>query len=46
MITIYDWFGYELPIKERYPLMSNIDWTITMKKIAETKYLGPIALER
>lgn len=24
MITIYDWFGYELPIKERYKLIKEI----------------------
>ncbi len=23
MITIYDWFGYELPIKERYQLIKE-----------------------
>ena len=23
MITIYDWFGYELPIKERYRLIKE-----------------------
>jgi hypothetical protein len=23
MITIYDWFGYELPIKERYRLIKK-----------------------
>lgn len=24
MITIYDWFGYELPIKERYQLIKKV----------------------
>lgn len=24
MISIYDWFGYELPIKERYQLIRNV----------------------
>lgn len=91
MITIYDWFGYELPIKERYQLIKDagfdgvllwwsdgfgrdgfgrgdyrngpqmaragsyaqhglpfdgtIDWSITMKKIAETGYSGATAVE-
>lgn len=29
MITIYDWFGYELPIKERNQLIKDAGFTFT-----------------
>lgn len=30
MISIYDWFGYDIPIKERYNLINNIGFNSVM----------------
>ncbi|MBB3125349.1 hypothetical protein FHS19_000003 [Paenibacillus rhizosphaerae] len=32
MFTIYDWFGYELPIKDRYELIKEAEMLFLSKK--------------